>query len=73
MVRSGDRVYVAWSRVGVQTETISTPQVRLESYAYDSGVSEVPGAVPWVYVALVLILLGAGFVMLRSVRESTPA
>lgn len=67
MVRSGDRVYVAWSRVGAQTGVLSTPQVRLEVYAYDSGIPGLPGALPWVQVGLVAILLSAGFGLLRSV------
>ena len=73
MVRSGDRVYVAWSRVGAQTETFSTPQVRIEVYAYDSGLPTVPGAFFWTSVALVLLLLGAGFGLLRSVPTSNAA
>ncbi|HJO22236.1 MAG: hypothetical protein QF890_17775 [Myxococcota bacterium] len=68
MVRSGDKVYVAWSRVGAQTGSMAIPQVRLEVYAFDSGVSAVPGAVPWVRVTLVGVLLAFGLRWLRSVR-----
>lgn len=73
MVRSGDRVYVAWSRVGAQVGSLSTPQVRLEVYAFDSGVPEVPGALPWIQVILALLLLSAGFVSLRCARGSASA
>ena len=69
MVRSGDRVYVAWSRVGAQNGGVRTPQVRLEVYAYDSGISTVPGALPWIQASLLLTLLGAGLARLRGARS----
>lgn len=73
LVRSGDRIVVAWSRVGAQTGTHSTPQVRLEVYEYESGIQAVSGARSWISWVLVLMLISVGFLQLRRARAALSA